>query len=267
MHCRAPLFGFCCEGRYISIHIQYILHIQYTTKYNCQSSSWEVKYLSGQTGVASTAASLVVLYINESSVNWGRDERGRQITHSPSHATYSSHIPPEKGYWTFASKSTSSSTYASKSYSKWPFEFVCSAFVQSKKALKELLQKCIHLPALEPLLHDAPPNILKHVIGQFSKVLPHDSKARRLFVTSGGLKKVQEINAESGSQLAEYINTINNCFPEEIVKLVEYSAQNPFKCLSCFIILVMSACFTCYVVLRNLEAVHKICHTPVKQGV
>lgn len=89
---------------------------------------------------------------------------------------------------------------------------------KSKKALKELLRKCIHLPALEPLLHDAPPNILKHVIGQFSKVLPHDSKARRLFVTSGGLKKVQEINAEAGSQLAEYINTINNCFPDEIVK-------------------------------------------------
>lgn len=31
------------------------------------------------------------------------------------------------------------------------------------------------------------------------KVLPHDSKARRLFVTSGGLKKVQEIKAEPGS--------------------------------------------------------------------
>lgn len=41
-------------------------------------------------------------------------------------------------------------------------------------------------------------------------------------MTSGGLKKVQEINAEPGSQLAEYINTINNCFPEEIVKLVNF---------------------------------------------
>ena len=89
---------------------------------------------------------------------------------------------------------------------------------QSKKSLKNILQKCVHLPALEPLLHDAPPNILKHVVGQFSKVLPHDSKARRLFVTSGGLKKIQEIKAETGSALAEYINTINNCYPEEIVK-------------------------------------------------
>lgn len=98
--------------------------------------------------------------------------------------------------------------------------------MQAKKALKELLQKCIHLPALEPLLHDAPPNILKHIIGQFSKVLPHDSKARRVFVTSGGLKKVQEINAEPGSQLAEYINTINNCFPDEIVKSVAILIEN-----------------------------------------
>ena len=62
---------------------------------------------------------------------------------------------------------------------------------QSKKALKHILTRCVHLPALEPLLHEAPPNILKHVVHQFSKVLPHDAKARRLFVTSGGLKKVR----------------------------------------------------------------------------
>ena len=41
-------------------------------------------------------------------------------------------------------------------------------------------------------------------------MLPHDSKARRLFVTSGGLKKIQEIKAEPGSILQEYINNINN---------------------------------------------------------
>ena len=98
------------------------------------------------------------------------------------------------------------------------FNWLCCVTFQSKKALKNILQKCVHLPALEPLLHDAPPNILKHVVGQFSKVLPHDSKARRLFVTSAGLKKIQEIKAEPGSALAEYVNTINNCYPEEIVK-------------------------------------------------
>ncbi|KAM5284056.1 LOW QUALITY PROTEIN: sperm-associated antigen 6-like [Hipposideros larvatus] len=90
--------------------------------------------------------------------------------------------------------------------------------VKSKRAIKTILQKCTYLPALEPFLYDAPPNILKHVVGQFSKVLPRDSKARRLFVTSGGLKKLQEIKAEPGSLLQEYINSINNCYPEEIVR-------------------------------------------------
>ncbi|XP_055003160.1 sperm-associated antigen 6 isoform X5 [Sorex araneus] len=90
--------------------------------------------------------------------------------------------------------------------------------IKSKKAMKSVLQKCTYLPALEPLLYEAPPNILKHVVGQFSKVLPHDSKARQLFVTSGGLKKIQEIKAEPGSLLQEYINSINECYPEEIVR-------------------------------------------------
>lgn len=90
--------------------------------------------------------------------------------------------------------------------------------VKSKRAIKNIIQKCTYLPALEPFLYDAPPNILKYVAGQFSKVLPHDSKARRLFVTSGGLKKIQEIKAEPGSLLQEYINNINNCYPEEIVR-------------------------------------------------
>ncbi|KAL5503606.1 hypothetical protein EMCRGX_G010579 [Ephydatia muelleri] len=89
---------------------------------------------------------------------------------------------------------------------------------KTKKALKSILSRCVHLPALEPLLHDAPPTILKHVVGQFSKVLPHDAKARRLFVTSGGLKKIQEITAEPGSVLQEYIQAINSCYPEEIVR-------------------------------------------------
>jgi len=52
------------------------------------------------------------------------------------------------------------------------------------------------------------------------QILPHDAKARRLFVTSGGLKKVQEIQAEPGTTLSEYITIINYCFPEEIVRLL-----------------------------------------------
>lgn len=39
-----------------------------------------------------------------------------------------------------------------------------------------------------------------------------------MFVTSGAMKKVQEIPAEPGSTLKEYITVINSCFPEEIVR-------------------------------------------------
>lgn len=51
------------------------------------------------------------------------------------------------------------------------------------------------------------------------QILPNDAQARRLFVTSGGLKKVQEIQAEPGTTLSEYITVINCCFPEEIIRL------------------------------------------------
>ena len=98
---------------------------------------------------------------------------------------------------------------------------------KSKAALKKILQKCVYLPALEPLLHDAPSNILQHVVAQYSKVLPNDPAARRLFVTSGGLKKVQEIKTEPETALCEYIREINTCFPEEIVRYYSpgYSEQ------------------------------------------
>ncbi|CAH0549123.1 unnamed protein product [Brassicogethes aeneus] len=74
------------------------------------------------------------------------------------------------------------------------------------------------LSSLEPLLFSADPNILKYVLGQYSKVLPEDPKARRLFVTSGALRKVQEIETKPGSTLFEYISVINSCFPDEIVR-------------------------------------------------
>ena len=35
--------------------------------------------------------------------------------------------------------------------------------------------------------------------------------------TSGGLTKIQEILADPGSVLQEYVTTINNCCTEEIV--------------------------------------------------
>lgn len=57
-----------------------------------------------------------------------------------------------------------------KEKGKWFIFNVCSCPFQCKKALKSILQKCTYLPGLEPLLYDAPSNILKHVVCQFSKV-------------------------------------------------------------------------------------------------
>lgn len=50
------------------------------------------------------------------------------------------------------------------------------------------------------------------------QILPNDARARRLFVTTGALKRVQEIDTVPGTSLKEYINIINSCFPEEIVR-------------------------------------------------
>ncbi|KAG5457315.1 MAG: hypothetical protein BJ554DRAFT_2711 [Olpidium bornovanus] len=102
---------------------------------------------------------------------------------------------------------------------------------KTKRALKCILEKTLHLDALEPLLQPStPPNILKYVVAQFAKILPHDVAARRAFVTSGGLQRVQEIatglaQAQGGgaqnlssSKMAEYIRVIDECYPEEIVR-------------------------------------------------
>ncbi|XP_051173762.1 sperm-associated antigen 6-like isoform X3 [Leptopilina boulardi] len=91
---------------------------------------------------------------------------------------------------------------------------------------KQVLQKCTYFEALESLLKNAPQEIVKYVIGQFSKILPNDTRARRLFVTSGGLKKVQEIRVEPDSTLSEYITIINCCYPEELVRFYSPGYQD-----------------------------------------
>ncbi len=105
---------------------------------------------------------------------------------------------------------------------------------KTKRALKSILEKTLHLESLEPLLQlSTPPNILKYVVAQFAKILPHDVAARKVFVTAGCLQRLQEIasslagqegatsgvpNALSGTKLGEHIRTINECYPEEIVR-------------------------------------------------
>ncbi|KAJ3142054.1 Sperm-associated antigen 6 [Physocladia obscura] len=107
---------------------------------------------------------------------------------------------------------------------------------KTKRALKCILEKTLSLDALEPLLQPSTPfNVLKYVVAQFAKILPNDVAARRAFVTSGGLQRVQEIAAGlggnvnsggitaavgilNGTKMGEYIRIINECYPEEIVR-------------------------------------------------
>lgn len=96
---------------------------------------------------------------------------------------------------------------------------------KAKRALKATIQKCTHLPALEPLLSEAPQNILKHVVHQFAKVLPHDMQARRSFVQTGALQRLQELKAGVGSKLKDYVDEINLLYPPEIVNY--YSPAYP----------------------------------------
>jgi 3-methyladenine DNA glycosylase AlkD len=89
---------------------------------------------------------------------------------------------------------------------------------KAKRALKFVIQKCVYLDALNPLLHEkAPQNILKYVVKQYAKVLPNDVEAKKKFAEGRGLAKLQLIQTDD-NELMETIKLINTCYPEEVVK-------------------------------------------------
>ncbi|CDJ61014.1 armadillo/beta-catenin-like repeat protein, putative [Eimeria maxima] len=77
---------------------------------------------------------------------------------------------------------------------------------------------CTHLTALESLLGEAPPSILKCIVQQFAKVLPNDPKARRAFVQTGALETLLKIReTEAASEILDYIQSVCNLYPPEVV--------------------------------------------------
>jgi len=74
-------------------------------------------------------------------------------------------------------------------------------------------------------LQDAPDKIVKYIVHQFAKVLPHHPQARKSFVQSKGLQRIQQLRSqeEEGTKLNEFIATINGCYPREII---EYYSPN-----------------------------------------
>lgn len=92
---------------------------------------------------------------------------------------------------------------------------------KSKRALKAIIENCNYLDALNSLLHaKAPENILKYVVARYASILPNDVEAKKNFVTSRGMAKLQVIleKAQEGTPLFESIQVINSCYPEEVVR-------------------------------------------------
>lgn len=65
---------------------------------------------------------------------------------------------------------------------------------RSKASLKGLIKNCGELGLIEPLVSEkTPPVILRHVLGEFGAKLGADVNAKRAFVTSGGLMRLQGV--------------------------------------------------------------------------
>ncbi|BBN04375.1 sperm-associated antigen 6 [Marchantia polymorpha subsp. ruderalis] len=88
-----------------------------------------------------------------------------------------------------------------------------------KKAFKSIVDRLTYFPALDSLFQGPPlpEELMMYVVKQLSKIIPNDNDARTKFVTSGGFAKVQQLQAEQGSELREYIDTLNKAYPIEIV--------------------------------------------------
>ncbi|MCO5589299.1 hypothetical protein L7F22_043265 [Adiantum nelumboides] len=89
-----------------------------------------------------------------------------------------------------------------------------------QRALKAIISSLTLVPALDSLLQGPriPDDITSVLIAQLAKVLLTDSDARTQFVTSGGLEKLQRLPVEEGSKLKQMVDSINACYPEEIVQ-------------------------------------------------
>lgn len=90
--------------------------------------------------------------------------------------------------------------------------------VKCKTMLQSCIQCCLDVAAIEPLIYNAPPEILEMILRQFGKILPKDAALRRLFQTVGGLKKIQDLRANVSENLAKLIDQINACYSEEVIK-------------------------------------------------
>ena len=90
--------------------------------------------------------------------------------------------------------------------------------MKAKRALKTVLARCTDGGALAPLLKDANAKIQKYVLAQYAAILPKDAAARKAFLQTGLLQRVQEIKQMASGKLLESIERINSAFPAEAVR-------------------------------------------------
>jgi hypothetical protein len=88
---------------------------------------------------------------------------------------------------------------------------------KSKRALKLIIKKCTEVEALQPLIDRVPKMILQYVVEQIAKLFSENPQARVPFVTSWSFQSVQRIEAESRTNLREQIESINNCYPNQLI--------------------------------------------------
>ncbi|KAL0210786.1 hypothetical protein P9112_009084 [Eukaryota sp. TZLM1-RC] len=108
--------------------------------------------------------------------------------------------------------------------------------VKTKRALKAVIQMTTELGAVDCIIKEetVDTGILLATLEQLSKVLPSNVDARKMFVTTGGLQRLQEIKSvvednQEGveeSSIFELINVINSCYPEDIVRFYSRNFEN-----------------------------------------
>lgn len=74
---------------------------------------------------------------------------------------------------------------------RWRGVVVVDLKTKAKRALKAVLVKCTDGDALSPLLKDADEKVQKYVLAQYAAIIPNDAAARKAFMQSGLLQRVQ----------------------------------------------------------------------------
>ncbi|EAY19496.1 Armadillo/beta-catenin-like repeat family protein [Trichomonas vaginalis G3] len=87
-----------------------------------------------------------------------------------------------------------------------------------KEAMVDIIKNCEDITALEPLITTSEGEILCHVLERISNLLSKNPKVRAPFVSSGGFRSVQLLQADNDPNLKKLIDAINDCYPDQAVR-------------------------------------------------